>query len=221
MRAIQMIDSTSVRAHQQAATAKRGRCRLLSRSITRRAHDQDPRRHRRARPPDPARLTAGQAHDGQIADTLLNHLGPRTILLVDNAYDADRIRELIQDQGAKPNIPPKSNRCWKPCFSKRLYRERNLIERFFSKLKHFRCVATRYGKLAGNSLLWPNSPQCACGCVFMSLRPNQRKGLIDKEACQLDQASHPIRFLQQGGRRIDLPQLRQGALREPGRDDHR
>ena len=58
----------------------------------------------------------------------------------------------IQEQGATPNIPPKSNRRWKPCFSKRLYRERNLIERFFSKLKHFRRVATRYDKLAANFL---------------------------------------------------------------------
>ncbi|WP_413716134.1 IS5 family transposase [Sphingobium sp. B12D2B] len=97
-------------------------------------------------------LTARQTHDGQIADTLLNHLGPRTIVLADKAYDADRIRELIQDQGATPNIPPKSNRRWKPCFSKRLYRERNLIERFFSKLKYFRRVATRYDKLAVNFL---------------------------------------------------------------------
>lgn len=97
-------------------------------------------------------MTAGQAHDGQIADTLLNHFGPRTIVLADKAYDADRIRELIQYQGATPNIPPKSNRKWKPCFSKRLYRERNLIERFFSKLKHFRRVATRYDKLAANFL---------------------------------------------------------------------
>ena len=76
--------------------------------------------------------------------------GPRTIVLADKAYDADRIRELLQDQGATPNIPPKSNRKWKPCFSKRFYRERNLIERFFSKLKHVRRVATRFDKLAGN-----------------------------------------------------------------------
>ena len=41
-------------------------------------------------------LTAGQARDGQIADTLLDHLVPRTIVLADKAYDADRIRELIQ-----------------------------------------------------------------------------------------------------------------------------
>ena len=97
-------------------------------------------------------LTAGQTHDGQIADTLLDHLGPRTIVLADKAYDADRICELIQDQGATPNIPPRSNRKWKPCFSKRLYRERNLIERFFSKLKHFRRVATRFDKLTANFL---------------------------------------------------------------------
>src|SRR5215831_12006684 len=97
-------------------------------------------------------LTTGQAHDGQIADTLLHQLGPHTIVLADKAYDADRIRQLIQDQGATPNIPPKSNRRWKPCFSRRLYRERNLIERFFSKLKHFRRVATRYDKLAANFL---------------------------------------------------------------------
>jgi transposase len=54
---------------------------------------------------------------GYIADALLDHIGPRTIVLADKAYDADRIRELIQDRGATPNIPPKSNRRWKPCFN--------------------------------------------------------------------------------------------------------
>jgi len=103
-----------------------------------------------------------------MADTLLDHLGPCTIALADKAYDADRIRELIQEQGATPNIPPKSNRRWKPCFSKRLYRERNLIERFFSKLKHFQRFATRYDKLAANFLAWSSSPRCGCGCALMS-----------------------------------------------------
>jgi len=71
-------------------------------------------------------LTAGQTHDGQIADRLLDRPGPCTIVLADKAYDADCIRELIQQQGATPNIPAKSNPTWKPRFSKRLYRERNL-----------------------------------------------------------------------------------------------
>ena len=50
-------------------------------------------------------------------------------MLADKAYDADRIRTLIEEQGATPNVPPKSNRKRKPCLSKRLWRERNLIER--------------------------------------------------------------------------------------------
>ncbi|WP_238858237.1 IS5 family transposase [Faunimonas pinastri] len=141
----------AIRAHQQAATAKRGVQIIVSVSrggLTTKIHvvvDAQGLPVRLA-------LPAGQTHDGQIVDSLLDHLGPRTIVLADKAYDADRIRELIQDQGATPNIPPKSNRRWKPCFSKRLYRERNLIERFFSKLKHFRRVATRYDKLAANFL---------------------------------------------------------------------
>lgn len=73
-------------------------------------------------------------------------------MLANKAYNSDHIRELIQDPGGTPNIPPKENRRRKPCFSKRLYRERNLIERFFSKLKQFRRVATRYDKLAANFL---------------------------------------------------------------------
>jgi len=54
----------------------------------------------------------------------------------------------------KPRGVPRVDDCrvLNGIFSKRLYRERNLIERFFSKLKHFRRVATRYDKLAANFL---------------------------------------------------------------------
>lgn len=73
-------------------------------------------------------------------------------MLGDKAYDADRIRASLCERGAFANIPPKANRRSKPYFSTWLYRERNLIERFFSKLKNFRRVATRYDKLAENFL---------------------------------------------------------------------
>lgn len=73
-------------------------------------------------------------------------------MLGDKAYDGNATRDLIEAQGAVPNIPAKSNRKWRPCFSKTLYRERNQVERFFSKLKHFRRIATRYDKLARNYL---------------------------------------------------------------------
>ena len=97
-------------------------------------------------------LTAGQAHDAAAARTLLDWLAPRTIVLADKVYDCNAIRDLMEAQGAVPNIPAKSNRKWRPCCSKTLYRERNQVERFFSKLNHFRRIATRYDKLAGNFL---------------------------------------------------------------------
>lgn len=96
-------------------------------------------------------LTAGQTNDGQIADTLLKHLYPRNIVLADKAYDADRMRELIQAQGARPTFRQGATGSGSPASAKG-YTERNLIERFFSKLKHFRRVATRYDKLAAHSL---------------------------------------------------------------------
>jgi len=51
-----------------------------------------------------------------------------------------------------PNIPPKTNRRWKNCFSPFLYRNRNAIERMFGRLKDFRRIATRYDRLAANFL---------------------------------------------------------------------
>lgn len=149
---IQMIDSTSIRAHQQAATAKRGIEIIVSVAPE---VGSRPRSTRLSMPkafPVRLGLTAGQAHDGPAALGLLDRLDARTVVLADKAYDADGIRNLIEAQGAVPNIPAKSNRKWKPCFSKVLYRQRNLVERFFSKLKHFRRIATRYDKLADNFL---------------------------------------------------------------------
>ena len=83
---------------------------------------------------------------------LASHLPRARYLLADKAYDADWIRERIEAQGAAPNIPDKVNRKHRHCFSRSLYRERNRVERFFNKIKHFRRIATRYEKLAANYL---------------------------------------------------------------------
>ncbi len=56
------------------------------------------------------------------------------------------------DRGAIANIPPKANRRAPPPFDAELYKQRNLIERFFNKIKHFRRIATRYEKRASNYL---------------------------------------------------------------------
>ena len=82
----------------------------------------------------------------------VNDLLPQTMLLADRGYDADWIRELARQQGGWANIPPKRNRKDPICFSPYLYRARNLIERFFNKIKQCRRVATRYDKLAANYL---------------------------------------------------------------------
>ena len=81
---------------------------------------------------------------------LLNALPEAAMVLADKAYDANAIREMIDGQGAWANIPPKSNRKDPICFSPHLYKARNLVERFFNKIKHFRRIATRYDKLAAN-----------------------------------------------------------------------
>lgn len=97
-------------------------------------------------------LSEGQAYDGHQARHLLSDLPPRAMVLADRAYDADVIRKLIADQKAWANIPPMPHRRYKPTFSRHLYKMRNLVERFFNKLKHFRAVATRYDKDPDNYL---------------------------------------------------------------------
>ena len=84
------------------------------------------------------------------ADALLDRMPATDILHGDKGYDSDAVRRKIESLGAAPNIPPKSNRIWKNCFSPMLYRDRNAIERMFGRLKDFRRIPTRYDRLAQN-----------------------------------------------------------------------
>ena len=97
-------------------------------------------------------LSEGQAYDGHSAFAMLDTLMPGSILLADRAYDADKLRAAIASKGAFANIPPMPQRTRVPDFSPFLYRYRNLVERFFNKLKHFRAIATRYDKRDDNFL---------------------------------------------------------------------
>ena len=98
------------------------------------------------------KLSEGQAHDGRSAADILDSVGPGQILLADRAYDSDALRQNLADRGAWANIKPISSRVNVPAFSPYLYRFRNLVERFFNKLKHFRAVATRFEKHDANYL---------------------------------------------------------------------
>ena len=72
------------------------------------------------------------------------------MLLADKGYDGNALRQAVADRKAWANIPPKANRKDPICFSKHLYKARNLVERFFNRIKYFRRIATRYDKLAEN-----------------------------------------------------------------------
>ena len=98
------------------------------------------------------KLTEGQAHDGRSASDMLDGLGVGQILLADRAYDSDALRNSLAERGAWANVKPMPRRVNIPVFSPFLYRYRNLVERFFNKLKHFRAVATRFEKHDANYL---------------------------------------------------------------------
>lgn len=146
-----MIDTSIIRVHQHAACIARNKRQSMGRSrggLTSKIHavvDTNGLPVRLA-------LTAGEAHDNRLAGKLLSRLKSGTMLLADRGYDADWIRDLAAKRGVWANIPPRCNRIEPICFSPYLYRARNLVERFFNKIKHCRRIATRYDKLAANYL---------------------------------------------------------------------
>lgn len=98
------------------------------------------------------RLTGGQIADCTQADALTDQLGEGDILLADKGYDSNAIRAKAAQRKAWANIPPKTNRKGSFVFSRWVYRQRNLVERFFNRIKQFRGIATRYDKHPENYL---------------------------------------------------------------------
>ena len=88
-------------------------------------------------------LTPGQAADITQAEPLLEKLEPGA-LLADKGYDSDALVARLEARGITPVIPPKANRKTPRKTDFALYRERNLVERFFGKLKQYRGIATRF-----------------------------------------------------------------------------
>jgi len=97
-------------------------------------------------------LTPGQASDKTTAPALLSGVRLARNVVADRGYDAKSIVALIEAGGAKAHIPTQSNVKVQRSVDFALYRQRNLVERFFNKIKHFRRIATRYDKLARNFL---------------------------------------------------------------------
>ena len=103
---------------------------------------------------------------------VLSGLKSGAMLLADRGFDADWIRAFVSQHGAWANIPPKRNRTEPFCFSRHLYRGRNLVERFFNK-KQCRRIGTRYDKLAANYLAFINWHPSGYCCALMSQCPSR------------------------------------------------
>ena len=93
-------------------------------------------------------LTGGQIHDSECATELLSRvkLDGKTVL-GDKAFCSSHIRDFIQTQGGTVCIPDKANSRTLHDFDRELYKARNVVERFFLRIKNYRHIATRYDKL--------------------------------------------------------------------------
>jgi len=92
-------------------------------------------------------LTPGQSSEIKQASKLIDEISNANVL-GDKAFDCDEFLEQIVSQNCTPIIPPKENRKIKRDVDYYLYKERHLIECFFSKVKHFRRIFSRFDKLA-------------------------------------------------------------------------
>jgi transposase len=97
-------------------------------------------------------LTPGQASDKTTFPALIDGLPLARDVVADRGFFARAIIDLIEAGGARAHIPSQSNVRIPRVVDLAIYRCRNLVERFFNKLKHFRRIATRYDKLARNFL---------------------------------------------------------------------
>ena len=112
----------------------------------------------------PLRFCLSGANEADItqANTLLAHeMRDATAVIADKGYDSDALVAEIEAAGARAVIPPRCNRTTKRRWSKRLYRDRHLIENLFARLKQFRRLATRYDKLAARQSFIDTAPPAA------------------------------------------------------------
>lgn len=96
-------------------------------------------------------LTAGQEADVRQGEELIEGV-PIEVVIADKGYDSKKLVRAIRARGAEAVIPSRSTRKEQRAYDKERYKDRNLVERFWSKIKHYRRVATRYEKTGRNFL---------------------------------------------------------------------
>lgn len=100
---------------------------------------------------NPVRILLSKGNEADIthAPALIEGI-PAQAVIADKGYDSDSFIETITETSATAVIPPRSNRTVQRDYDKHQYKDRNLVERFFQKIKNFRRIATRYEKLDVN-----------------------------------------------------------------------
>jgi transposase len=139
-----MIDSTIVRAHACAAGFGNQREQGLGRSkggFSSKIHVKVDALGN----PLKFVVTPGQESDFCQANNMLENTS-EAYVLCDRGYDSDDFRKKIKSQKCIPVIPGKRNRIKKIDYDKHIYKERSLVECFFSKMKYFRRVFCRFDK---------------------------------------------------------------------------
>ncbi|MBB4657509.1 transposase [Parvularcula dongshanensis] len=94
-------------------------------------------------------LTGGNRHDVTEAKALLGQRGPDTVI-ADKGCDSRALRDTLEELGKAPVIPPRKGAKTPAAYDVKAYKDRNLIERAFGRLKDNRRVATRFQKRARN-----------------------------------------------------------------------
>lgn len=144
------IDSSIVRAHQHSSGA-RGR---MEQAIGRSRGGRSTKIHLAVDSyglPVHYELSAGQVHDMSHARSLVDGSPPAENVIADKGYDSGAVREHIEARGGVSVIPRRKNRVLgNETMDWCLYRYRHLVENAFSRIKHFRAIATRYDKLERN-----------------------------------------------------------------------
>lgn len=97
---------------------------------------------------NPVRILLSKGNESDIAygPALIEGI-PAHVIIADKGYDSDSFIKIITEMLATAVIPPRSNRTVQRGYDKHQYKDRNLVERFFQKIKNFRRIATRYEKL--------------------------------------------------------------------------
>ncbi|RYF20421.1 MAG: IS5 family transposase [Oxalobacteraceae bacterium] len=161
------IDGSYVRAHQHssggAEESKKNGIGLSRGGRTTKLHARVSGQGR----PLQVEVSPGSVHDAALVPVLLEKLDAAAVL-GDKAYGSDAIIHRIEQAGALPVIPARINRRTPRYLIRSLYKERNLVERFFNYLKYYLGFATRYEKTAGSFLAMAHLA-CARMWVHLSL----------------------------------------------------